>query len=247
MPYTGAMDGVAEKLVRGGTLGLLLMVLAMGLCDAPIGAIFAAHPVQGAIGEFFDAAEQFGTPFGQIILLLILSRLMAISPSGTRCSWDPRVLRIFVTTVLAGLSANVGKLLVARTRPREFDFALPLVDGFGDWFPLGHGGNGIQSFPSAHTASAFGFAVALGWLWPKHRVLFFCLAILVGLQRISVAAHFPSDVIAGATLGFTVATLYLSNGWIDRIWRAIEDWCWRMQGIIPEHEQNESSSESSVT
>ena len=61
------------------------------------------------------------------------------------------------------------------------------------------------SFPSGHTASAFTVAPILnsrfGW---RVGVPAYALAIATGLGRVEEHWHFPSDVIAGATLGLIV-------------------------------------------
>jgi membrane-associated phospholipid phosphatase len=61
------------------------------------------------------------------------------------------------------------------------------------------------SFPSGHTASAFTAAPILasrfGW---KVGLPAYALAVSTGLGRIEDHWHFPSDVIAGATLGLIV-------------------------------------------
>jgi membrane-associated phospholipid phosphatase len=61
------------------------------------------------------------------------------------------------------------------------------------------------SFPSGHTASAFTVAPILnsrfGW---RVGVPAYALAVATGLGRVEDHWHFPSDVIAGATLGLIV-------------------------------------------
>ena len=62
-----------------------------------------------------------------------------------------------------------------------------------------------NSFPSGHTCAAFAFAAALcmslprGWSWQRGAAL--GLAVLMGLSRLYVGVHFPSDVLAGAAIG----------------------------------------------
>ena len=62
------------------------------------------------------------------------------------------------------------------------------------------------SFPSGHTMLAFSIAVSLilgGYKRLGNTLLF--LACLVGLGRVLVGVHYPSDVIAGAIVGSLVA------------------------------------------
>lgn len=61
-----------------------------------------------------------------------------------------------------------------------------------------------RSFPSGHTSQAFFMAALLSqqapgsaWVIP----LLYAAALLVGLTRIYVGAHYPRDVLAGAILG----------------------------------------------
>jgi undecaprenyl-diphosphatase len=57
------------------------------------------------------------------------------------------------------------------------------------------------SFPSGHTAASFAAATALATFYPKAAPLSFTLAGGVGLSRIYLGHHFPSDVAVGATIG----------------------------------------------
>jgi undecaprenyl-diphosphatase len=61
------------------------------------------------------------------------------------------------------------------------------------------------SFPSGHTAAAFSGAWVASTVWPRRAPLFFGLAATVGFSRIYVGAHYPGDVLAGATLGMVIA------------------------------------------
>lgn len=57
------------------------------------------------------------------------------------------------------------------------------------------------SFPSGHTASSFGVAVILSEAFPWINILFFCLASLIGISRVYLKVHYPTDVIVGAIIG----------------------------------------------
>jgi len=64
-----------------------------------------------------------------------------------------------------------------------------------------------QSFPSGHAAQAFAVATAISENYPSWWVQTLCYggAGLVGYARIEQNAHFTSDVVAGALLGWSVA------------------------------------------
>ncbi|HHV78663.1 MAG TPA: phosphatase PAP2 family protein [Firmicutes bacterium] len=57
------------------------------------------------------------------------------------------------------------------------------------------------SFPSGHTAAAFSVATCFAATFPGIALLFTLLASLVGVSRMYVGMHYPSDVIFGAFLG----------------------------------------------
>ena len=193
-----------------GSLGVICLVLL----DVPLASWIKFNKVPGELKNLLDAGEHFGTPYGQLMILLTLISVGCLS-------W-PRATRIFLGTVAAGLSANVLKLMVARSRPRVIDFeGFSVWESFAGAFPLGLGGSGIQSFPSAHTASAFGFAVMMFWAFPRGRVAFFVLAMLTALQRVCASAHFPSDVCFGAAIGWSVASLFVH--W-NRLAKPLERW-----------------------
>jgi undecaprenyl-diphosphatase len=63
------------------------------------------------------------------------------------------------------------------------------------------------SFPSGHTASSFAAATALSSFYPKARPLAFALATLVGISRVHLGHHFPSDVAIGSVIGVGTGTM----------------------------------------
>jgi membrane-associated phospholipid phosphatase len=76
----------------------------------------------------------------------------------------------------------------------------------GTWFQEhGHALGGIGSFPSGHEIDAMSIATVFADRYPKYKWVAYGLAGLVGFTRIPLLAHNPSDVFAGAFLGFTIA------------------------------------------
>lgn len=57
------------------------------------------------------------------------------------------------------------------------------------------------SFPSGHTAAAFSLATSFAAAFPSLSLVLAVLAALVGISRMYVGMHYPSDVIFGAVLG----------------------------------------------
>ncbi len=62
------------------------------------------------------------------------------------------------------------------------------------------------SFPSGHTAAAFTMAVTVSFLFPQFKYYALLVSLLVGVSRIYLGVHYPSDVIAGGIIGSIVAT-----------------------------------------
>jgi undecaprenyl-diphosphatase len=75
------------------------------------------------------------------------------------------------------------------------------------------------SFPSDHAAAAFAIAFAVLAFSRRGGLVFLALATLIGLSRIALGMHYPSDVIAGALIGWVAAMLVTSLGstWILRL------------------------------
>ena len=67
-----------------------------------------------------------------------------------------------------------------------------------------------NSFPSGHTAGAFGLFFMLSLLLHDKRwsALFFIIALLVGISRVYLLEHFFRDVYAGSMVGVGISTIF---------------------------------------
>lgn len=148
--------------------------------------------------NILDNVEPFGHGVGVVVASLLVSLL---HPQRWMTG-----LNVFSAGVGGGLTADFFKLWVGRIRPRNFDFStLNVQSTFTQFTPFLDGKSGSQSFPSAHAATAFGLAVMLSSLYPRARWLFFLLAILVMGHRLHSGAHYASDILTGAGIGWLIA------------------------------------------
>lgn len=197
-PDDRSQPPVADWL-RSFQIPTIFLIAAVGavFIDIPVARFFKEVRCPGLIVELLDRAEPFGHFFGAA---MVLTAVVLLDPvMRRRIGWG------IGATLGGGMLANIVKLLVQRTRPRASD----LIDGtvwetFGGWIQQNLSSNN-QSFPSGHTASAFGLAVILAAWYPRGRWLFIMVAGLVGMHRIQHLAHFPSDVCAGVAAGWFVA------------------------------------------
>jgi hypothetical protein len=78
----------------------------------------------------------------------------------------------------------------------------------------------VQSCPSAHVATAVAAALALGTVYPRGVRMFSLIAGFVAVHRIQTGAHFLSDTLWGAAVGYLAWMLMyrssFSGGWFDR-------------------------------
>jgi membrane-associated phospholipid phosphatase len=213
---------------------LLVAGVAALAVDVPLAHWCHTTDSPSGLQSLLDICVSFGDGLGVLVIAVAIHQLDPVRrwalPRILVCAWG------------AGLAANLVKLAVVRVRPRDFSFHGGVWTTFQGWFPLLKGGNWtlsggwlpvlsndsrFQSFPSAHTATAAGLAVALIWLYPHGWKLFPLLVVLVAGQRIEAEAHYLSDVLCGGAIGVAVATVCLRIGrlarWLDRLehrWRS---------------------------
>jgi len=112
------------------------------------------------------------------------------------------------TALLAGEAAIDAEILVTvlketvgRVRPASIS---PRGNFSDSWFENGTRGG---SFPSGHTIVAFSIATVIARRYGNHRWVPYAaygVASLVGFSRLSLSAHFASDVFIGGVFGYSI-------------------------------------------
>lgn len=135
---------------------------------------------------------------GFFLLTTWLGSLWLLAPLSIAAAILQRHWFLPLALLLASGASHAIKIAVARDRPglHETLVALPAD----------------LSFPSAHSAQAAAFAVAVALAFPAWRrwpalPLLTALVVLVGLSRLHLQVHWPSDVLAGWVLGVLMALL----------------------------------------
>lgn len=106
----------------------------------------------------------------------------------------------------AEILTTVMKDIDRRLRPSD----IPSNGDFTHTWFKGRGSviSSPASFPSGHTIAAFSIATVFADRYRRHRWVpwvAYALASVVGFSRVTLQAHFASDVFAGAALGYAVS------------------------------------------
>lgn len=186
-----------------GALVGVSWLAAYTFMDEPIREQSQLHKSKGT--EFVAAAAQ---PFGRAYVL------------------QPIHAGLFLTGLLPGNKKFMKAAVISTASFYLNDAITSTIKGtaqrhrpnstpYNDVFDGPKGTDKHHSFPSGHTSSAFATATAIATAFEDNKVvpiIAYGAATLVGLSRIHDNAHWTSDVIAGAALGYlsakAVAKLY---------------------------------------
>ena len=193
------MEGLTKKTIVFTIIAVVLYLILFFFLDKPIDLWVdynyskTWHHDLGVIISYFayDPFIRIGLTFGFILIF--------ISDPGIKKRWTRTLLFICLSVSIAIVIGDGFKYLFARYRPvMLFDNNLYGLHFFStEW--------AMNSTPSGHTLRAFSLLTALTLLYRKYAVLFISVAILIGLCRVVVTAHYPSDVLFGAFIGIISA------------------------------------------
>ncbi len=142
----------------------------------------------------------------------------------------PRMLTAcIIGGCLAGLVSRVLKLWLAMPRPAA------VLDN-GTFHIIGETMH-HHALPSGHTLTVFAVAIAMYFSLPAHQRLaglwLWVVAIFGGIARIAVGAHWPADVLAGASLGILggLVGIVLANR-LPASWYVLQSWWLRFVAVV---------------
>lgn len=174
--------------------------------DQPI-AEFMHHHVHGMLLSCFQAVSTLGV---DKILAMVAVSAIGVAHFIYKNEKVVKALLYIALAMLTGwLLCSLFKFICGRARPIEL-FTEAKFGFF--YFKTTYQ---FISFPSAHSTLIAALCTALSILWQRYRYAFLLVALLVGLSRIALTAHYLSDVMIGLYLGTVTATLVY--GFLQRV------------------------------
>jgi undecaprenyl-diphosphatase len=155
-----------------------------------INVFVADHAWLGRAGSFF---EKWAVP----LYALAAAGLWLLARPGGSSKWKLASASALASAALALLVNRLIASLWERPRPYATHPAAHV------WGGRSHD----PSFPSDHSSAAFAIAFAILLFDRLAGSLFLAAAVLIGVGRVVVGAHYPGDVLAGVLVGFACALI----------------------------------------
>ena len=127
-----------------------------------------------------------------VVLIIIITSSLFLWKEHKR-EWIPALWAGFI---FSGLITTALKFIIARARPFE-----PHYWPFGQVLDY--------SFPSLHTAIVFAALPVLDKKFPSIKNYWIAIAVFVALSRLYLGAHYISDVVAGAIIGYCIGMIFV--------------------------------------
>jgi membrane-associated phospholipid phosphatase len=208
------------------SLWLLLAAALLVAALLPFDGIISqtAQALPGGVVAFNRRITDFGTfawmiyGSGSIVIVAYIVHRVSRSEgfaSKSKTGW--RLALYFLVTIgSASIVVHLAKLVIGRARPELFtEYGAHSISFFSghDWV--------FQSFPSGHSAAVGSFFGAFSMLAPRLRIVFVLGALAIGISRVVVGAHYPSDVAAGLLVGLWTALMtaffFSRQNWLFRL------------------------------
>jgi undecaprenyl-diphosphatase len=145
------------------------------------------------VRPFFTAVSRLGDGVFWYTLIALIALL------DTEAGYL-HALQMLATGAVGLLIYKLIKLATVRPRPYAGDNGIDLCAQPLDQY----------SFPSGHTLHAVSFSIIACAHYPMLYEPLFLFATLVALSRMVLGLHYPTDVVAGAAIGATLAGISLS-------------------------------------
>lgn len=140
------------------------------------------------ISQFFSIISRLGNGIFWYVLMLSLPIIYGASALKV-------VAHMLAVAIVALVIYKRLKTGTQRVRPFHYNDKIlqnvPALDQF--------------SFPSGHTMHAVSFTTVLLHYYPEWMLLLIPFTILIGLSRLILGLHYPSDVIMGVIIGYGLA------------------------------------------
>jgi len=159
------------------------------------GIVNAVHKLHECAGDWTQPLAEFVSLLGKGGIALIILSLILLICRPTRRYGTAMCLGLAIGAIAVNLWL---KVVIARPRP----YADPQSIFYPIWLAHGSHIESDFSFPSGHTNAAFAAMVPVFWLGNKRwSWLALVFAVLMGISRIHLMVHYPSDVLCGAITG----------------------------------------------
>ncbi len=159
------------------------------------GVVNAVHKLHECAGDWTQPLAEFVSLLGKGGIALIILSLILLICRPTRRYGTAMCLGLAIGAIAVNLWL---KVVIARPRP----YADPQSIFYPIWLAHGSHIESDFSFPSGHTNAAFAAMVPVFWLGNKRwSWLALVFAVLMGISRIHLMVHYPSDVLCGAITG----------------------------------------------